>query len=183
MIFVTVGTDLPFDRMMKVVDRWAREAGRRDVFAQIGHGGWHPTYVSYVEMLKPCEFKQKLVEASVIVAHAGMGTILSALSHRKPILVMPKKASLGEQRNEHQLATSRYMLGLGMVTVAFDETELRTRLENIEQIGTCNPIGTAASEELVRGLRDFIHSAPGLRRSTSVRNATGYRRARFLNHR
>ena len=42
MILVTVGTDLPFDRMVRVVDDWAGETGRRDVFAQIGEGGWEP---------------------------------------------------------------------------------------------------------------------------------------------
>ena len=38
MIFVTVGTDSPFDRLMQVVDEWAAASGRTDVFAQIGEG-------------------------------------------------------------------------------------------------------------------------------------------------
>jgi UDP-N-acetylglucosamine transferase subunit ALG13 len=161
MIFVTVGTDLPFDRLMRVVDQWAKDSGRGDVFAQIGHGGWVPTYISWVEMLGPIEFNGMLAEASVIIAHAGMGTILSALHHRKPILVMPKKASLGEQRNEHQIATSRYMMNLGMVTVAFDEAELRSRLGKIDELAPCRPIGATASQDLVRGISDFIHSPTG----------------------
>src|SRR6478609_8996096 len=121
MIFVTVGTDQPFDRMLKVIDSWAAERGRTDLFAQIGAGGWEPRAIPFANFLSPPDFKERFNQARVIVAHAGMGTILSALHYGKPILVMPKKASLGEQRNEHQLATARRMMSLGNVTVAFDE--------------------------------------------------------------
>ena len=43
--------------------------------------------------------------AAAIVAHAGMGTILTALETGKRLLVMPRRAALGEHRNDHQLAT------------------------------------------------------------------------------
>ena len=74
MIFVTVGTDKPFDRMMKVVDRWAGETGRKDVFAQIGEGGWEPRHVPYVNFLEPVEFKDRFARARLIIGHAGMGS-------------------------------------------------------------------------------------------------------------
>ena len=83
MIFVTVGTDMPFDRMMKIIDRWAGETGRKDVFAQIGEGGWQPLHIPFVEFLEPAEFKKRFTESTLIIGHAGMGTILSALLHGK----------------------------------------------------------------------------------------------------
>jgi UDP-N-acetylglucosamine transferase subunit ALG13 len=124
MIFVTVGTDLPFDRLVKVIDQWARDGAREDVFAQIGEGGWEPSYIPFVRFLQPPEFSACFEEAQLIISHAGMGTILSALYHGKPILVMPKRASLREHRNEHQTDTARRMLEVGRVNVAFDEDEL-----------------------------------------------------------
>jgi UDP-N-acetylglucosamine transferase subunit ALG13 len=157
MIFVTVGTDLPFDRMMRIVDQWAGESGRKDVFAQIGEGGWEPRHMPFVHFLEPVEFKRRFAESTLIVAHAGMGTILSALLHGKPILVMPKKASLGEHRNEHQTATARRMMELGNVNVAFDEAELRMKLEHVDELTTARePIAPCASGGLVEGIRDFI---------------------------
>lgn len=158
MIFVTVGTDLPFDRMMRVIDAWAGENQRQDVFAQIGEGGWEPQHIRFSHFLQPPEFVEHFKAASVIISHAGMGTILSALHHRKPILVMPKRASLGEHRNEHQLATARRMMELGNVNVAFDETELRERLEQLDDLKQPKSIGESASDGLVRGLREFIFS-------------------------
>ncbi len=156
MIFVTVGTDLPFDRMLKVIDAWARENGRRDVFAQIGEGGWEPEFIEFTYFLQPPEYSKRFNAATLIISHAGMGTILSALMYGKPILVMPKRASLGEHRSEHQVATARRMHELGNVNVAFDETELRLQLDHLGELMNPRRIGASASEELVRGLRDFI---------------------------
>jgi UDP-N-acetylglucosamine transferase subunit ALG13 len=157
MIFVTVGTDLPFDRMVRVIDSWARETKREDVFAQIGEGGWEPEFIGFTRFLDPPEFRRRFNEASLIISHAGMGTILSALLQRKIILVMPKLASLGEQRNDHQTATARHMMNLANVEVAFDEAELRLRLNRIDDLKPPKAIGESASESLVGALRNFIH--------------------------
>lgn len=156
MIFVTVGTDQPFDRMMKVVDAWAAERARNDVFAQIGEGGWEPRSIPFSQFLTPPDFKQRFNQARVIIAHAGMGTIISALSQGKPILVMPKLASLGEHRNEHQLATARRMMNLGNVTVAFNEAELREKLDQLDVLIPHEKINLVASGPLIYNLRDFI---------------------------
>jgi UDP-N-acetylglucosamine transferase subunit ALG13 len=156
MIFVTVGTDLPFDRMVRVIDRWAAESGREDVFAQIGESAWEPEHIGFSHFLQPPEFVEKFKAASVIISHAGMGTILSALHHGKPILVVPKRASLGEHRSEHQLATARHMMELGNVNVAFDEHELRDRLDRLDELLQPKRIGSSASDGLVAGLRGFI---------------------------
>jgi UDP-N-acetylglucosamine transferase subunit ALG13 len=162
MIFLTVGTDMPFDRMVKVVDRWASESGRNDIFAQIGQGGWEPRNIRFANFLKPPDYVQIFSSATVVISHAGMGTILSALHHGKPILVMPKRASLGEHRNEHQLATARWMMDMGKVNVAFDEEQLRHRLDHLDELKAARKISSFASDDLVSGIRDFINSSPVL---------------------
>ncbi len=59
---------------------------------------------------------------------------LSALRFEKPLLVMPRRASLGEQRNEHQLATAKRLLEFDKVNVAFDESELIVNLANFKAL-------------------------------------------------
>ena len=90
MILVTVGTELPFNRLVRVVDEWALATGRQDVFAQIGETDWRPKHIAWSKFLQPTEFARRFAEAEIVVAHAGMGTILSALQWEKPILVMPR---------------------------------------------------------------------------------------------
>jgi UDP-N-acetylglucosamine transferase subunit ALG13 len=159
MILVTVGTDLPFDRLVRVVDEWAVSCGRTDVFAQIGEGGWRPQHIAHSEFLQPPEFREKFQSADIIISHAGMGTILTALQNGKPILVMPKLARLREHRNEHQTATARHMMRKAGVNVAFDEDELRDKLSQIDSLTAATRIGAQADEGLISGLRDFIHGS------------------------
>jgi UDP-N-acetylglucosamine transferase subunit ALG13 len=156
MIFVTVGTELPFNRMVRVLDAWAQATGRNDVFAQIGETDWQPTHIAWSKFLQPPEFARRFAEADVVVAHAGMGTILSALQWEKPVLVMPRRASLGEQRNEHQLATASHLSELGKINVAMDETELRAKLDDLGKLRPREKIGAYASDSLIVALREFI---------------------------
>lgn len=158
MIFVTAGTALPFDRMIKIVDAWAHQRGRRDVFAQIGVGGWEPENLPFANLLQPNEFAEKVRRASVVISHAGIGTILSALHYEKPILVIPKLARLGEHRNDHQMATAHRMKELGNVNVAFDDEELRHRLDHLDELQAKARIGPFASKSLLNGIQSFIHS-------------------------
>ena len=156
MIFITVGSDLPFDRLVRVVDEWAKHTGRDDVFAQIGDTHWRPAHIAWTQFLQPAEFARRFAEAQIVVAHAGMGTILSALQWKKPILVMPRRNSLGEVRNEHQLATARHLEVLGKINVAMDDMELRDKLSGLSQLQPRDRIGPYASDTLIKTLREFI---------------------------
>jgi UDP-N-acetylglucosamine transferase subunit ALG13 len=156
MIFVTVGSDIPFDRLLKAVDSWARENNRQDVFAQIGTHAWKPDYIAFTPMLSPAEFRERLIASNVVVGHAGMGTILSALGHSKPILVMPRRLALNETRNDHQMATAEHLLAMDKINVAFDEVELRVKLDQIDALIPREKIPPLATGPLIEGLRSFI---------------------------
>ncbi len=156
MIFVTVGTDLPFNRLVRVVDQWAQSTSCNEVFAQIGDTDWQPAHIAWCNFLQPPEFTRRFAEAEVVVAHAGMGTILSALQWEKPILVMPRRASFGEQRNEHQLATAHHLSELDKINVAMDEIELRAMLDGLNHLRARPKIDAYASEPLIKTLQEFI---------------------------
>ena len=141
MIFVTVGTDGPFDRLVAAVDRWAGETGRTDVIAQIGRSKLQARFMKSHEFLDPPQFAEHFAAAEFVIAHAGMGTILSALRYEKPLVVMPRRAALGEQRNDHQLATARRLMEMGKVTVAFDEAALLQHLQHAHELQVREPIG------------------------------------------
>ncbi len=155
MIFVTVGTQIPFDRLIGAVDSWAASVGRDDVFAQVGEGAKPTRHIRSVPSLAPGDFGSRFAKADAIVGHAGMGTILGALQHGKPLIVMPRRASLGEHRNEHQLATARRFRERGLVHVAMDEEELAVLLARIDSLECLGRIGDRASEELLSTLRKF----------------------------
>jgi len=156
MIFVTVGAQMPFDRLVRTVDQWAHERGRDDVFAQIGMTDYRPANIPWKSFLSTEEFKQRYEGADVIVAHAGTGSIITALQLGKPILIMPRQAVLRETRNDHQVATAEQFRRFDSVVVALDEKELITQLDGIDKLQGRQPIEPYASRELVAAMQKFI---------------------------
>jgi UDP-N-acetylglucosamine transferase subunit ALG13 len=157
-IFVAVGTQAPFDRLVQAVDAWAQRSGRRDVFAQIGRDAWRPRHIEWVESLAPRAFSARVAAAEVVVAHAGMGTILTALELGKPVLAMPRRAALREHRNDHQVDTANKLAALGLVTVASDERELVERLDRLEELKAGHPARAGQLERLIETLRRFLET-------------------------
>lgn len=157
MIFVTVGTQLPFDRMIRTIDDWAAANGRTDVFAQIGPTKLRPRQIQYAAFLPADQCKQKILEAKVIIAHAGMGSIITALELGKPIIVMPRSGDLGEHRNNHQISTAQKFAEQGSIHVAMDENQLLKQLEQIDSLTIKGSVERQASPQLLAALRDFVN--------------------------
>jgi UDP-N-acetylglucosamine transferase subunit ALG13 len=155
-IFATVGTQLPFDRMIAALDKWAGAQPGREVFAQVGPGQFVPRHIEHRSFIAPAECRARMAAADAIVAHAGMGTILTALEMGKPILVVPRRASLGEHRNDHQLATARRLAETGRLLVAYDEHQLAERLDELQRRERQERISPFASDQLINALRRFI---------------------------
>jgi UDP-N-acetylglucosamine transferase subunit ALG13 len=156
MIFVTVGAQMPFDRLVGAVDEWAARCGRADVFAQIGNTLRRPRHIQWSPFLAPGAFRAHVQQSSLVIAHAGMGSILTALELGKPILVMPRRGALLETRNDHQVATAHHFVTEGRIHVAFDEAELQQKLDRLEQLQAGARIAPRASATLLQALREFV---------------------------
>jgi UDP-N-acetylglucosamine transferase subunit ALG13 len=160
MIFVTVGSQTPFDRLIRAVDEWAGTRTGIDVFAQIAATKFRPEHIRFTNFLTPTEFAEAIQRSSVIVAHAGMGTIISALELGKQVVVMPRRANLYETRNDHQVATAQRFGAQGRIIVASDEYELPQKLEYANSRGEANRIDQHASPHLLFTIRGFLESYP-----------------------
>lgn len=162
MIFVTVGTQLPFDRLVRAVDSWAGSRGRTDVFGQIadpGPGGYRPTHFPFTAHVAPAEFERRCRDASLIVAHAGMGSLITAMTFGKPIVVMPRQGRLGEHRNDHQCATAERLGDRPGVFVAQDEGALEAVLDAAgagPAVGGDGSLRPFADDSLIAAVRAAI---------------------------
>ena len=97
MIFVTVGTQLPFDRMIRSIDEWVGRNGRggEEVFAQIGPSTYKPKHLQYAPFITADDFQRHTRAARVIVAHAGMGSIITAATSLVMALSAASKSPKG----------------------------------------------------------------------------------------
>lgn len=162
-IFLSVGTQLPFDRLTRAIDDWCAEEGTGDqVFGQIGKlgkGSYLPKHFEVAETLSHAEFVRRVERSALIVGHAGMGSIISALTYEKPIVIMPRLARLGEHRNDHQLATVARFRSRPGIIAADDESVLRSKLEEFVAAGWFWPggaIAKSANPDLIKALRGYI---------------------------
>lgn len=154
MIFVVTGTQLPFDRLIRMLDEIAPQL-HEEIVAQVNGTGYLPRHVNTIDLLPPDEFDRLFSSARLIVAHAGIGTIITAMQQQKPVIIFPRIAALGEHRNEHQLATAAKMKEAGWVYVANTKEELAELLQRPDLHPLCT-IGSSASESLVESITDFI---------------------------
>jgi UDP-N-acetylglucosamine transferase subunit ALG13 len=125
MIFLTVGTQFPFDRLVRSVDEaMAAESLEEAIFAQIGDSSYRPRHFPYVDFLDKEAFDEQVRKASGLISHAGMGIITLAMEHRKPLLVMPRLKRYGEVVNDHQIAIADGFAGQGYLLAAYGPEEL-----------------------------------------------------------
>lgn len=158
-IFVTVGAQMPFDRLIKAVDYWAEARRGLQIFAQIGSGSYEPKNMRAAEFVEPERFYERVRWSDLMVSHAGMGSILTALQHGKPIIVLPRQGRLKETRNDHQLASASRFARFANVAVAQDEKDLQRLLDTANPAGERQVIAAQASDELLGAVRDFIRAA------------------------
>jgi len=127
-IFVTVGTQLPFPRLMQYVVNIAANTPRT-IIAQTGDPAFASTVFEHHVAIPPARFDSIFAAADIVVGHAGIGTILSARRLGKPLIIVPRRGALNEHRNDHQSATAQAMRDVAGVYVAENEAELAKLLE------------------------------------------------------
>lgn len=156
MIFATVGTQGQFDRLIRTIDEWAGVNGRTDIFAQTGPSDYRPRHIRTERFIDATEFRGRVEAASLVISHAGMGSIITALELGKRIIVMPRRASFGEHRNDHQLATAKRFAEQGAIMVVFSEQELIDRLNRLQGLNETERLTAQASPHLISAIRTFI---------------------------
>jgi UDP-N-acetylglucosamine transferase subunit ALG13 len=158
MIFVTIGTQEPFDRLIKAIDKIAPQLGE-DVIVQTFKTDYEIKNMKVLDFIPPKDFETYFEKASLIVSHAGMGTIISALVKQKALIVMPRMVEYGEHRNDHQMSTARRFEALKYIEVAYNETELIEKLLHTikKEAKPLKQLGEYASETFINSLSEYIH--------------------------
>jgi UDP-N-acetylglucosamine transferase subunit ALG13 len=159
MIFATVGSLFPFDRLIRLVDEIALEIPEQRFFAQIFDGAYEPKNMPYARLLTRPQFTEKMQSAKLIVAHAGMGSVITAMEMGKPVILVPRIFELGEHTTDHQMATARWLEGRPGIYVCMESNDVRPAIAAVlarQEVGDAMP--RAAPEPFIRKIREFIAS-------------------------
>jgi beta-1,4-N-acetylglucosaminyltransferase len=160
MIFLAVGTQFPFDRLVRAVDD-CLDAGiiEEEIFGQIGNSSYKPRNFSYTDFLDKKEFDQSLINASGVIGHAGIGIIKTALDNEKPLLVMPRLRIYHEVVHDHQVEIAKKFEMLGHILAAYTEQELSVKAQELKHFIPNKR--EAQVKAVVKRISDFLRQTNG----------------------
>jgi UDP-N-acetylglucosamine transferase subunit ALG13 len=151
-IFVTVGThDAPFDRLLQAIDALELD---EELIVQHGPSSILPSRAHCVDYLAFDDLVDHVRRARIVVAHAGVGTVLVVLaSHKRPVVV-PRLHSFREHVDDHQLDFARRVRDAGLVQLVEDPS----RLGEILRSSVDAPTATGHQTGLADDLRAYLVS-------------------------
>lgn len=122
MILVAVGSSqFPFDRLLRSVGALN---GGEELVVQHGPSTVRPEGARCVPFLPFEELGALVRDARVVVTHAGVGSILLALTNGKRPYVVPRRRAYGETVDDHQVESARRFAQAGLVTLVDESTRL-----------------------------------------------------------
>lgn len=103
MIVVTLGTQrFQMNRLIEAMDQIAVELSE-DVFIQTGNSTYLPKHCQHKDFVDAEVLQKMISDCSVLVTHAGVGTIMRGISEKKPVVVVPRLAVYQEHVDDHQV--------------------------------------------------------------------------------
>lgn len=154
MVLVTTGTnEQPFDRLVRAA---ADLAELEQAFVQYGSSREPHGAGEWVEFLDFDELADRMREARVVVCHAGVGSIMLARKCGHRPIVVPRRVSLGEAVDDHQLHMGRRLHAAGVVTLVEDERELPEAVAALEGVHVEASAKLAGAAALAADLRGFL---------------------------
>ena len=129
MIFVTVGAMRAFDRLVREMDRIAGGIGE-EVIMQIGAADYKPQNCNYFRFSSRSDMEKLYSKARLVVCHAGIGSILTAMKYNKSFVLVPRMKRYGEVFDDHQLEIAAELQSRG-ITAVYDINELEYALDNV----------------------------------------------------
>jgi UDP-N-acetylglucosamine transferase subunit ALG13 len=153
MIFVTTGTnEQGFDRLVRAARALG---GGEELVVQYGSSREPHGRGRWLDFMPWAEMERTMTEARIVVAHAGVGSILLAHRCGKRPVVMPRRVGLGEAVDDHQLGLARRLAERGAVTMIEDEAQLVAAVA-VADGDLASPTGPPGTAGLVTELRAVL---------------------------
>ena len=143
--------DKRFDRLIKAIIQ-SNFIKENDVYVQLGYTKGTYQGIHCQDYYREEELLQQIALADIIITHAGVGSIVSALKLNKKVIVVPRLGKYKEQNNDHQVQIMERFASLGYIIPVIDERTLDDAIENsktfvpkkyiVEKQGIINEIRT-----------------------------------------
>jgi UDP-N-acetylglucosamine transferase subunit ALG13 len=97
---------------------------KEKIIAQIGYSTYKPKNYKYFTFTSEEKILKLNKKARLIIAHAGAGSLITALQFRKPIIVVPRLKKFNEHVNDHQVQIAKAFEKEKKVLACYDIKDL-----------------------------------------------------------
>ena len=135
MILVTLGTqDKSFTRLLDTVQN-AIDSGyiKEEVIVQAGYTTYTSKDMQIFDLISQEKLDELRNEASIIITHAGVGSILDSLKCNKIVIAMARLKKYHEHTNDHQLQILNNFYKDGYILKLDENKDLKEVLEEIKK--------------------------------------------------
>ena len=129
-IFVMFGTqDKRFDRLLNAILN-SNFVNENEVYVQLGYTKGDYSGINGQEYYTEDELNHQIEIADLIITHAGVGAIVSALKLKKRVIVVPRLGQYKEQNNDHQVQIMERFDKQGYIIPCTDLSKLDETVNN-----------------------------------------------------
>lgn len=155
--FVSVGNSTQaFPRLLDAVLQVAARLPQ-PVFVQYGASdGFDCPMCEAAPYISMAEFEHRVSEASVLIMHAGAGSVIHAVRSGKVPVVMPRSSALGEIVDEHQQEFATALGLMGKLVVCRDPAQLLSAVADALHLQSAQA-ATGSEPALLRSVRHLLH--------------------------
>jgi len=161
MIFVTVGTThFQFDRLIVGVASLETD---EEIVVQRGPSRASAGNARVVDFLSFGELADYIRRSRVVVSHAGVGSIMVALSEGRRPIVVPRLARFGEAVDDHQVQVAEMLAERDRVRLVMEPETLADAVTRGVDADSTAPLGFGPLVDVVAG---EVERAVRLQRTT-----------------
>ncbi|MFC4386543.1 PssE/Cps14G family polysaccharide biosynthesis glycosyltransferase [Gracilibacillus marinus] len=158
MILVLLGThELPFERLLVELEKLKkRNVIEEDILVQAGNTPFESEFLKIKDFVTYEEMDELYDKASIIITHAGTGSVITGLKKGKKVIAVPRLKKYGEHNDDHQLELASVFEQNNHVLVWNDDQELESVIKAIEDFNP-EPFNSKRAQ-LLSVLEDFIEN-------------------------
>lgn len=135
MILVLLGTqNNSFHRLLEEIQKNIDNGNiKEDVIVQKGYTKFESKDMTLYNQLPIGEIKKLVSKANLIIAHGGVGSIITSIEQRKKVIAVPRLKKYNEHVNDHQIDIIKSFDEMGYIIGIKDVSQLSEALERVKK--------------------------------------------------
>jgi UDP-N-acetylglucosamine transferase subunit ALG13 len=129
-----------------------------ELVVQYGASSYVPRSASARKFMTYPDVLENMRRARIVIAHGGVGSILTAIHAGKHPVVVPRERRYSEAIDDHQGELASRLAERGVLTVVTDLRELASRIEAVPDLMP----STTTSSDLADAIGEYVDSVLGV---------------------